>query len=276
MAPAMDAPERDDFLSGTSGAIWGIRATSRALVRDGRDDTIAVLTALPWRLRRAAARWPRRRVLALGIERENQPSILTEAFDELSRSRHEIEVAGATAQGRGKWENIDALLQSHPAAGHDWLLVVDDDVRLPGGFLDAFVFLAERFELRIVQPAHRARSHAAWAVTRRRPGSVARETMFVESGPVVGFQRDTFEVLVPFPPLRAGWGLDLHWSALARQRGWKLGVLDAVPVTHGLRRIAAAYDKSEAIEEGRRFLAGKPYVRAADAQRSLVTHRSWG
>jgi len=255
--------------------VWGKRATTRAVVHDARDDLLELLTARRRRLTRAAASWPARSVLALAVEREGEPNLLEAAFAELAHTHHHVEAVRATTAGRGKWENVDALLRDHPAAGHDWLIVIDDDVRLPRGFLDAFVFLAERFELRIAQPAHRARSHAAWDVTRRRPGVVARETMFVESGPVVGFHRETFETLLPFPPLRAGWGLDHRWSALAGEHGWKLGVLDTVAVTHGLRRIAASYDRSEAIDEARRFLAGKPYVRAADAQRTLVTHRSW-
>lgn len=275
LTPRLDAPEGEDFLSGTSGQVWGIRATSRALARDARDDALALLTALPLRLRRAAARWPARRVLALGVVREDQPSILEEAFAELGRSRHEVEAVARATGGRGKWENIDGLLAEHPAAGHDWLLVIDDDVRLPRGFLDAFVFLAERFGLRIAQPAHRARSHAAWRVTRRQPGVVARRTAFVESGPVVGFQAATFGTLLPFPRLRAGWGIDHHWSALARERGWPIGILDAIPVRHGLRRIAAAYDRGEAIAEGREFLATRPHTRSAEAQRTLARYRGW-
>ncbi len=153
--------------------------------------------------------------------------------------------------------------------------MIDDDVSLPAGFLDAFIFLAERSDLRLAQPAHRNRSHAAWALTRRRPLSVARETAFVEIGPVFAFHRDTFDVLLPFPPLRAGWGLDHHWSAVAREHGWRLGVVDGTPVGHRLRTIAASYDISGAIEEAREFLRERPYVRAAEIQRPLAVHRSW-
>ena len=271
----MSGSAADDFLSGMSGEVWGIRATSRALIRDARDDLIAIATLLPVRLRRAADRWPRRRVLALAVEREGQPNALAGALAELGRSRHELEVARTEVADRGKWQNIDALLERHPATGHDWVLVLDDDIELPRGFLDAFVFLAERFELRIAQPAHRARSHAAWTVTRRRPASVARQTAFVESGPLVGFHRTTFGALMPFPPLRAGWGIDANWSALARELGWDIGVLDAIAVRHGMRRIAAAYDRSAAVAEAREFLAGRPYVAAGEANRTLVTHRRW-
>ena len=269
------ADPHGDFLSGASGGVWGIRATTRATLRDARDDLVALATALPVRLRRAAARWPTRRVLALGIEREGQPNVLAETFAELRRTRHQLETAQIDAAQRGKWENVGVLLADHPAVGYDWLLVVDDDVSLPRGFLDAFVFLAERFELRIAQPAHRARSHAAWNVTRRRPGAVARRTAFVESGPLVGFHSSTFEALLPFPPLRAGWGLDSFWSGVARDRDWPIGVLDAIPVEHGLRRIASAYDRDEAIAEAHRFLEGRPYVTGREAQQTLATHRSW-
>jgi hypothetical protein len=214
-------------------------------------------------------------VLALGIERPDQPNLLAEARRELLRSQHEVRFRSTVTGGRGKFENLDALLEHDPADGYDWLLVVDDDVALPRGFLDAFVFLAERFELRLAQPAHRARSHAAWQVTRRRPGSLVRETAYVEIGPVVGLHSSTFAELLPFPPLRVGWGLDAHWGAVAREHGWRIGVLDAIPVRHRIRRVAVAYDRGAAIAEARQFLAQREYVKAPDAQRTLVTHRSW-
>ena len=200
------------------------------------------------------------------------------AREELARSRHEVELAIAPgAAERGKFENLNALLAEHPAEGHDWLLVVDDDVELPRGFLDRFLFLAERFELRLAQPAHRRRSHAAWEVLRRpaQGGSVARETLLVEIGPVTALHRDTFPVLLPFPALRMGWGLDVHWAALARERGWKAGVIDAVPIGHGLRRIATGYSRDQAIEEASAFLAERPYLPAAELQRTLAVHASW-
>ena len=265
----------DDFVSGTSGYVAGIRATTRAVVADAALDAIALSRGEPWRLRRAARRWPRRRVLALGVERTDRQNVLAAAHRELERSRHHVEFASIPVAERGKFENLDALLAEHPAAGHDWLLVIDDDVALPPGFLDAFLFLAERFGLALAQPAHRRRSHAAWAVTRRQPGSVVRETAFVEVGPVVAFHAVTFDSLLPFPPLRIGWGLDAHWSAIARQRGWRIGVVDATPVRHGLRPIAGAYDREDALAEARAFLAERPYTRADEARRTLAAHRSW-
>jgi hypothetical protein len=262
-----------DFASGSSGQIVGIRLTSRAVALDAAYDLISFALLVRPRLRRAAASWPGRRVLALGIERTGEPNVLDRAFAELRRSRHDVTVVRTDAGSRGKFENLNELLAKHPADGYDWLLVVDDDVTLPAGFLDAFVVLAERFGLSLAQPAHRRRSHAAWEVTRRRPASLVRETRFVEIGPLFALNSRTFDTLLPFPPLRIGWGLDAHWSALAKERGWKLGVIDATPVHHGIRPIAASYDHETAFDEAREFLAGRPYTRADEAQRTITTHR---
>jgi hypothetical protein len=264
-----------DFMSGTSGQVHGIRATTQAVIGDAWCDAVALASMEPARLARAARSWPRRRVLALGIERTDVPNVLAGAATELARSHHEVRFVATTAGDRGKFENLNDLLATHPAAGHDWLLVVDDDVELPRGFLDDFVFLAERFDFALAQPAHRRRSHAAWAVTRRRPGVVARQTQFVEIGPVCALRASTFDALLPFPALRFGWGLDAHWSAVARARGWRLGVIDATPVRHGLRRIASAYGWDDAAAEAREFLATLPYTRSADAQRTLARYRRW-
>ncbi|MGZ8634584.1 MAG: glycosyltransferase family 2 protein, partial [Solirubrobacteraceae bacterium] len=181
-APA-GAGAGEDFLSGTSGTVGGRRG---ALLR-ARDAWLDVRDApRRARLRRAARHEPpRRRVLAVGIDRPG--SLMPAARAELLRSRHAVEVVTAPQGERGKFENLNALLAAHPPAAYDWLLVVDDDVALPRGFLDAFLWAAERTGLKLAQPAHRLHSHAAWPVTRRQPGATARETTFVEIGPVTAF-----------------------------------------------------------------------------------------
>jgi GT2 family glycosyltransferase len=269
-------PEDADFLAGASGLVAGRRARALALA-DRLLDVRASATAQPGRVDRAARREPpTRRVLVLGVDMAGPSGLMAAARQELQRSRHEVELAiTAGDPDRGKFQNLNALLADHPLDGRDWLLVIDDDVALPRGFLDRFLFLAERYRLALAQPAHRRHSHAAWSVTRRRWGSVVRETAFVEIGPVTAFARETFDALLPFPALRMGWGLDLHWAALARERGWRLGVVDAVPVLHAARPVAAVYSRQAAIAEARAFLEGRPYVPREEAQRTLAAHRSW-
>ena len=249
-----------DFLSGGSGTVGGRRAALRAVADRVLDRA--------WR--RGPAVSDPRRVLVLGIDR---PGMRMDAvLAELRRSRHDVEVRTSGVGDRGKFENLNALLAQADLASFDWVLVVDDDVVLPRGFLDRFVALAERHGLKLAQPAHRLASHGAWPVTRRRPASLVRETAFVEIGPVTAFHRDTFATLLPFPPLRMGWGLDVHWAALARDRGWPIGVVDATPLLHTVPT-AATYPREAAIEEARAFLATRPYLPRSEADRTLRTHR---
>jgi GT2 family glycosyltransferase len=272
LAAPTAASTAEDFLSGTSGTVGGKRG---ALLR-ARDAWLDLRDApRRARLRRAARREPpRRRVLVVGIERPG--SLMAAARAELVRSRHAVDVVTAPQGERGKFENLNALLAVHPPAAYEWLLVIDDDVALPRGFLDAFLCAAERTGLKLAQPAHRLHSHAAWPVTRRHPGATARETTFVEIGPVTAFQRDSFDVLLPFPEgLRMGWGLDVHWAAVAAEYGWPIGVVDATPIGHTQQPAGSAYARDAAEAEARAFLHGppaRPYVRR-DEVRTLAVHR---
>jgi GT2 family glycosyltransferase len=274
-APPGAGSAQEDFLSGESGTVGGLDALLRG-VHDEAADAWEVVRGRRLRLGLAARHEPPlRRVLALGVERPERRALAQGVRAELERSRHDLELHTCAPAGGGKFENLNRLLAAHPPDDHDWLLVVDDDVELPRGFVDRLLFLCERYALDLAQPAHRHSSHAAWRVTRRRAGGVARETPFVEIGPVTAFARSTFATLLPFPPLRMGWGLDLHWAALAREHGWRCGVLDALAIGHRAAPAGDAYSREAAIAEARVFLAEHPYLRAREAQRTLTTHRRW-
>jgi GT2 family glycosyltransferase len=269
--PARPAAGAPDYLSGRSGTL-GRRARFAGHARDLAADA---LTAPQRRAVRRAARVepPRRRVLVAGVTRPKLAAVAEAAAAELRRSRHDVELRlSPGTPGAGKWENLRATLAAHPADGADWLLVVDDDVLLPSGFLDCFLLVAERFGLRLAQPAHAFASHAAWPVTRRRPGLLARRTRFVEIGPVTAIHADAFAALLPFPPLAMGWGLDAHWSAAAAAAGLPLGVVDATPIRH-LRPIAGAYPRAAAEAEAEAFLDGRPYVTREQAGEVLAAWR---
>jgi hypothetical protein len=266
-----------DFLSGASGTVGGFDGVRREL-RDRLQDACELLGGRRLRLAAAARREPpTRRITILGVVRPQHRSLARSAHAELMRSRHKVQLHLCAPGERGRFENLNDLLAAHPLqqSESDWLLTIDDDVLLPRGFLDRIVFLAERFRFDLAQPAHRLHSHAAWEVTRRRPGAVARETHFVEIGPVTLFAKRTFATLLPFPELRMGWGLDLHWAALARERHWRLGVVDALAIGHSAAPAASAYPREQAIAEARRFLAERPYLKASEAQATLLTHRGW-
>jgi len=273
LAAASEGPE--DFLSGQSGTVGGIDGLRRAAL-DRRDEAWERLSGRRRRLDRAArSAPPRRRVLVLGAWRPEHRALTDPLRSELTGTRHDVTLHVRAPSGQGKFETLNLLLAELVPEEHDWLIVIDDDVSLPRNFLDRLLFLCERFALDLAQPAHPRNSHAAWELTRRRSGTVLRETAFVEIGPVTALARATFSTLLPFPALRMGWGLDAHWAALARERHWRCGVVDAVCVRHRRAPAASAYSREAAIDEARRFLAVHPYLPASESQRTLASHSSW-
>ena len=251
-----------DFLSGESGTVRGLRRPPlRAL------DAALDVEARP-RLRRidyaARTQPPRRSVLVLGVERPGR--LMTTLRAELHRTRHAVHMHTVAMGDAGKFEHLNALLAAHPAHGHDWLLVVDDDVVLGPRFLDRFLFCAENAGLLLAQPAHRRHSHAAWAATRRLPGGAVRESRFVEIGPLTAFAAPVFATLLPFPAqLKMGWGLDAHWGAVAQANGWRAGIVDATPMLH-TTPVGGGYERAAAVAEAQAFLATRPYVTRAQAR----------
>ena len=276
-------PDPATFLSGEAGQITGPRLTLRATAADLMLWARAALALTGPRLDRLAARAERRKVLVLSIYRPE--SRLPGAVGALRSERHDVRLAlGTTSPGAdrtlardtvltgldgGKFENLNRLVELADD-DRDWVLVCDDDVQLPPRFLDRFIALCDALHLDLAQPAQSSLSHAAWDVTRRRPG-IARITRFVEIGPVTAFSHRAAAELFPFPELRFGWGLDSHWAAVARERGWTLGVVDALPVRHEWQPIAESYSRREATDEAVEFLTGKPYVTNVEAQRTLQT-----
>jgi GT2 family glycosyltransferase len=270
---ASAAPE-DDFLSGESGTVGGLDRARRRLL-DALGETGRTLSGERRRLSRDARREPAARsVLALSVQRPERRQLAEAINAELRRSRHRVELRTTAAGQRGKFENLNLMLGERPL-DCDWLIVLDDDVVLPAGFLDRFLLVCERLRFDLAQPAHAGASHAAWQVTRRQARSVARETQFVEIGPVTAFARPTFAALLPFPDLRMGWGLDMHWGALARRHGWRCGVVDAVAIRHVAAPAGDGYSREQAVAEARAFLADRPHLSAHEAQRTLATHRRW-
>jgi hypothetical protein len=276
----------EDYLSGDAGDVtnpWRRAKRAAGEVAFAAIDRAALVGR---RADALAGSAPALRILVAGVYRPG--SLLPAALGALRSQRHEVRFAfGATAAaepaliahtvaeglGGGKFENLNQVLAAAPGGDFDWLLVVDDDLRLPARFLDRFVGICEAFELDLAQPAQSQRSHSAWRVTRRRPASLLRETRFVEIGPLTAFGRRAAAELLPFPELRFGWGLDLHWAAVAAERGWRLGVVDATPVRHETATVGSSYRTADARAEAAGFLADRPYLPADRAGEVVATHR---
>ena len=279
-------PDPATFLSGDAGDVTAPIRLVKRTVGEAAYSLADVAAGTRRAADRIAGRQAPLRVLVLGVYRPG--SLLREAMTSLASSRHETRILlGATGEAdrplagwtvaeglsAGKFGNLNRLLAEAGGWERDWTLVVDDDLALPSRFIDRFLAVCEAFGLQLAQPAQTLRSHSAWKVARRRPASLVRRTRFVEIGPLTAFRREVAAELLPFPELRFGWGLDLHWAALAAERGWRLGVVDALPVRHEQRLVGAGYSRDDAIGEAQRFLADRAYLPSASAGEVLAVHR---
>lgn len=215
---------------------------------------------------------PVRKVGVIGIYRDAEP--IGALVRELKRSRHDLifrlgamgepatALAAMTAADHmtaGKFQNLNELTGAFGEL--DWLVIADDDVELPRGFLDRAIELCERLNFALAQPAQTRFSNANWPLTKRRLLTVARHTEFVEIGPVTLIRADAMGKLLPFPKdLRYGWGLDFEWAKIMQDAGLRLGVLDSLAVVHASRKVASTYSWDAAQEEGRKYLSGVPHL----------------
>jgi hypothetical protein len=232
-----------------------------------------------------AAEGPRREVLVLSIY-GGDGEHLEAALRPVRESVHNVRVAlgamGSAAPSLasetvledlegGKFANLNRVAEQAGPLAADWILILDDDIAVDRHFLDRLLVVAERFRLTLAQPALSRASYGWWNVNRRRPDLV-RQTRFVEIGPALLMHRDTYKELAPFPEEGMGWGLCLHWAAVAEQRGWRLGVIDAVPVRHESRRVAAAVDVVAARAAAERMLAERDHITYREAETVLAQH----
>lgn len=139
----------------------------------------------------------------------------------------------------GRFELLNRLAGAVPP--DHWLLICDDDVALDRRGAGTLLALAARLHLDLAQPAHANRgSHFFHPITGRRPFRLARETTFVEIGPVLVIAPDARPRLLPFPTVGMGWGTELLWFDL-QQAGMRLGIVDATPMRH-LAPVGGGYD----------------------------------
>jgi hypothetical protein len=217
---------------------------------------------------------PQLSILVVGVQSPRRPQSLSRIFHDMSSQRHRMTFDQKGVEGRGKLENINLLLDRHELRDFDWVWVVDDDVMVPGNFTDLFTAFAEAARLKIAGPAHRANSFASYPMTRRRHDSLVRQTSFVEVGPITAFRRETFDDLFPLPNLKFGWGLDLTWPKLAKDRGWRIGIVDATPIQH-TSPVAQDYDSSAAVEEAIAYLSTDRFISREECWQTLHKWNSW-
>jgi glycosyltransferase involved in cell wall biosynthesis len=177
----------------------------------------------------------------------------------------------AIPEKTSKFAILNRLAASVPLAEYDYLVSIDDDIVLPHGFLDAFIELQQTLGFALAQPARTSDSYLDHPIVEQQRGVAARQTQFVEIGPVFSMHRSVFDLLLPFDLTSSmGWGYENVWSYLLRERGLKMGIIDAVPVCHGLRKSVANYSWHQADAERTAYWARHPHLPLDECFRVLA------
>jgi hypothetical protein len=173
-----------------------------------------------------------------------------------------------------KWQVVNELISPNDFDRFDYFAVCDDDIRIGSGFIDCFISEQQALDFALAQPARTWRSFTDHDIVRRRLFTRARQTSFVEGGPLVFFRSDFFNSVYPFSlesPM--GWGYDLTWPITARDKGLSIGIIDSVPVDHSLRARNSLYSYRIEVDRMARYLSTRPHVDASEFARPLRTYR---
>jgi hypothetical protein len=160
---------------------------------------------------------------------------------------------------------IDKLLQPGDLDAFDHIVVCDDDIYVPRHFLAAFIGYQQAFDFALAQPARAWHSFYDHSFVLRRPWLKARETRFVECGPLVSFRRDAARLLLPFGDGDQMWGHDFVWPEVLERHGLSMGIVDAISIDHSLRAQAASYDSGKEDAAMNAYLARTPHLSKNEA-----------
>jgi hypothetical protein len=235
----------------------------------------------------------RPRVLVIGIYMALEPNHSTHLVKEFSSADlvdveqrwvcmmgqpPSTEVAAVTVRQLtkyvGKWQLVNELIGLEDLDRFDYFMVCDDDILLGPNFVDRFIAEQQSLDFALAQPARTWRSFTDHAIVRRRLFTRARQTNFVEAGPLVSFRRDFLKAVYPFSlesPM--GWGYDLTWPIIARELKVPIGIVDGIPVDHSLRTRSALYDMREQINVMATYLSTRSHVSGEEVTRAVRIFR---
>jgi len=225
------------------------------------------------------------RVLVAGVYLADREHRAADAAAELARSRHfrveqrwialgESEPPPGLAERTTlrartptpKFVLLNQILDPAELGPYEFVVVCDDDVALPEGFLDRYLELVRRHDLALAQPARTHGSFIDHFLVEQLDGLDARQTRFVEIGPVFSIRRDLVPLLLPFDEASPmGWGYDFVWPVVVEKAGKRMGIVDATPVAHDLRKAVAFYEHADADAAMKAFLSSRAHLSKGEA-----------
>lgn len=216
-----------------------------------------------------------KKVLIIGIYLTDYDNLAIHLFEQYAKSkRHQIEqkwIAIGEADTPPqlakvtifhskvkipKFKLLNKILEDINIEQYDYIIFSDDDIAIHDNFIDIYVDIIEYNSLRLAQPARASHSYNVHPIVLQDKTCIARETNFVEIGPIFSLHKSIYLNLIPFPSdAEMGFGLDFIWPVIAKENNFKIGVIDIVPVDHSYRAQSKTYSSHTNLQKMNVFLA---------------------
>ena len=172
-----------------------------------------------------------------------------------------------------KFQLLNKILSGEELDQYTYIVISDDDITLPNNFLDSFLFLQEKYNFALAQPARTHNSYIDHPFVEQFDGLKARRTRFVEIGPIFSIRKDVFPLLLPFDENSSmGWGYDFVWPCLIEDRELRMGIIDAMPVEHSIRKPMQNYNYKAVNKTMKDYLSKNSHLTTDEAFRILESY----
>jgi hypothetical protein len=153
-----------------------------------------------------------------------------------------------------------------------WVVLTDDDFLFTKGGLTQTISLMKRAGFSFAQPGQSILGWWTSLFNVARPFSMARDTNYVEQGPLVIADPAFASQILPFPEDGdMGWGIEAQWYRIKEGR-FRIGVIDACRLSHWGQN-ATSYEAEPEIERMNERLSNSGIVSLWQLQ--SVNERWW-
>lgn len=175
--------------------------------------------------------------------------------------------------GLPKYVLLNKLLANGSFENYDFIIISDDDIFLPLNFLDNYLDLVVKYGFVLAQPARTHNSYIDHHFVRQLAGIGARRTRFVEIGPLVSIHKDIFPAILPFDESSSmGWGYDFVWPCIIEKTGRRMGIIDAFPIDHSIRKPVKNYNYDDANRGMQDYLSNHAHLSKNEAFKILESY----
>lgn len=131
-----------------------------------------------------------------------------------------------------RFSHLNRLYNASPVLDGSWVILADDDVFFIEGHLERTIDLMKRAGLSLAQPGQSMLGWWNFFFTVSRPFLHARDTNYVEQGPLIIADPEFAKLILPFPEDDdMGWGIEALWYRIKEGR-FRTGIIDSCRVVH--------------------------------------------